>query len=131
MLRWSDMRVGTKLFGGFFLVLALTLAVGGLSLWQLQRLNNAMLVVSDHAMPSVADTGNLRGQWNRYRRMEAGILNATSVQEVQQIAQQADGVLKIIEKTERSFESLSRSESEKVLMQSYQQHRKTYMDSHA
>ncbi|WP_370678888.1 methyl-accepting chemotaxis protein [Comamonas sp. GB3 AK4-5] len=131
MLQWSDMRVGTKLFGGFALVLVLTLVVGGLSLWQLQRLNSAMLVVSDHAMPSVADTGNLRGQWNRYRRMEAGILNATSVPEVQQIAQQADKVLEGIEKTERSFESLRRSANEQALMQSYQQHRKTYMESHA
>jgi phosphoglycerate-specific signal transduction histidine kinase len=75
------MRVGTKLFGGFALVVFLTLVVGGLSLWQLQRLNAAMETVSNHSMPSVADTGNLRGQWNRFRRMEAGILNANSLQE--------------------------------------------------
>ena len=131
MLRWSDMRVGTKLFGGFALVVGLTLVVGGLSLWQLQRLNSAMQVVSDHAMPSVADTGNLRGMWNRFRRMEAGILNATSVPEVQSIAKQAESILAGIEKTERSFESLPRSEQEKGLMQSYQQHRQTYMNSHA
>jgi hypothetical protein len=29
-----------------------------------------METVSNHSMPSVADTGNLRGQWNRLRRMK-------------------------------------------------------------
>ena len=131
MLRWSDMRVGTKLFGGFTLVVVLTLVVGGLSLWQLQRLNHAMEVVSNHAMPSVADTGNLRGQWNRFRRMEAGILNANSLQEVQSITKQAEAILQLIQTAEKSFESLPRSEAEKTLMQSYQQSRSAYMETHA
>ena len=123
MLRWSDMRVGTKLFGGFALVVFLTLVVGGLSLWQLQRLNAAMETVSNHSMPSVADTGNLRGQWNRFRRMEAGILNANSLQEVQSITKQSEALLQLIQGVEKSYDSLPRSEAEKQLMQSYQQNR--------
>ena len=130
-MRWSDLRVGTKMLGGFALVVALTLTVGALALWQLQRLNTAMVVVTDHAMPSVADTGNLRGLWNRFRRMEAGILNATSAQEAQNIAKQGESILVAIEKAERSFESLPRSAQEKPLMQSYMEHRKSYMASHA
>ena len=131
MLRWSDMRVGTKLFGGFALVVFLTLVVGGLSLWQLQRLNAAMETVSNHSMPSVADTGNLRGQWNRFRRMEAGILNANSLQEVQSITKQSEALLQLIQGVEKSYESLPRSEAEKQLMQSYQQNRSAYLDTHA
>ncbi|MBV7420207.1 MCP four helix bundle domain-containing protein [Comamonas sp. CMM03] len=131
MLRWSDMRVGTKLFGGFALVVFLTLVVGGLSLWQLQRLNAAMETVSNHSMPSVADTGNLRGQWNRFRRMEAGILNANSLQEVQSITKQSEALLQLIQGVEKSYDSLPRSEAEKQLMQSYQQNRSAYLDTHA
>ena len=130
MLRWSDMRVGTKLFGGFSLVVALTLVLGSLALWQLQRLNAAMDVVSSHAMPSVADTGNLRGQWNRFRRAEAGILNANNVQEVQILEKQANAILELIQKAEGSYASLARSQAEQALMESYQKHRKNYLETH-
>ena len=129
-MRWSDMRVGTKLFGGFSLVVALTLIVGALALWQLQRLNVAMDVVSNHAMPSVADTGNLRGQWNRFRRAEAGILNANNVQEVQILEKQANAILELIQKAEGSYASLARSQAEQALMESYQKHRKSYLETH-
>jgi len=88
LFRFSNLRIGTKLAAGFFVVVVLTLALGALSLVQLARMQAQTQELADHLMPSVDQAGQLRVLINRMRRAEAGLITARNAEEVTALVQQ-------------------------------------------
>jgi len=129
-MRFSDFKIGTKLGLAFALLLTLTLILGGVALTQLERLNQAMQSMSNSALPSVAEAGNMRSQWNRFRRIESHLLPPQSASSAQALAEQAQGLLEVITQSEKNYEALPHSEQEQLLMRTYLQHRDAYMTVH-
>ena len=129
-MKLADMRLGVKLGLGFFLMVLLTVGVGGLALWQLQNINATARYLGGHALQSVSDTGDMRVQWNRLRRLDAGLLSATSQEEVTGLASRMPAVMELLETAERSFEALEHDEEERALMGQYRAERETYVNSH-
>lgn len=83
-----------------------------------------------NALPSVAEAGNIRSQWNRFRRLESHLLPAQTLQDAQALLQVADTVLASIVQSEKNYEALSHTSEEQQLMHTYQQHRQAYMQAH-
>ncbi len=123
------MRLGMKLGLGFFLVVLLTVAVGGLALWQLQKINAAASFLGGHALQSVSDTGDLRVHWNRLRRLDAGLLSAKSPEEVSGLASRAPAILEQLQTLERGYEALHHNTEERALLAQYQTERQAYASS--
>jgi len=123
------MRLGMKLGLGFFLVVLLTVAVGGLALWQLQKINAAASFLGGQALQSVSDTGDIRVQWNRLRRLDAGLLSAKSVEEATGVASGAPAVMEQLQTLERNYETLDHNAEERTLMAQYQTERQAYVGS--
>jgi len=128
-MKLADMRLGLKLGLGFFLVVLLTVAVGGLALWQLQKINAAASFLGGQALPSVSDTGDIRVQWNRLRRLDAGLMSAKSAEEAAALATQAPAIMEQLQTLERAYEALDHNAEEGTLMAQYQTERKSYVGS--
>ncbi|MBS7779754.1 methyl-accepting chemotaxis protein [Acidovorax sp. CCYZU-2555] len=128
-MKLADMRLGMKLGLGFFLVVLLTVAVGGLALWQLQKINAAASFLGGQALQSVSDTGDIRVQWNRLRRLDAGLLSAKSVEEATGVASGAPAVMEQLQTLERNYETLDHNPEERTLMAQYQTERQAYVGS--
>lgn len=129
-MRYADLKIGTKLGSAFALLLVVTLALGGLALLQMDRMHQAMQSMGANALPSVAEAGNIRSQWNRFRRLESHLLPAQTPQNAQALLQVADTVLASIVQSEKNYEALSHTSEEQQLMHTYQQHRQAYMQAH-
>ncbi len=129
-MRITNLKIGTKLGLAFALLLVLTLGLGGIALAQLERMHLAMQTMGNSALPSVAEAGNIRSQWNRFRRLESHLLPAQASSNAQALLQQAQGVLTSITQSEKNYEALPHSEQELQLMHAYQQHRDTYLGAH-
>jgi len=129
-MRITNLKIGTKLGLAFALLLVLTLGLGGIALAQLERMHLAMQTMGNSALPSVAEAGNIRSQWNRFRRLESHLLPAQASSNAQALLQQAQGVLTSITQSEKNYEALPHSEQELQLMRAYQQHRDTYLGAH-
>ncbi|QKV53703.1 methyl-accepting chemotaxis protein [Comamonas antarctica] len=129
-MKLADMRLGMKLGLGFLLVVLLTVAVGGLALWQLRNINATANYLGSHALQSVSDTGDMRVEWNRLRRLDAGLLSTTSQEEVAGLASRVPAVMELLTTAERSFDALEHDDEERALMTQYRAERETYLNSH-
>lgn len=126
----ANMRMASKLGVGFALVLVLTLALGSVALWQMKNMNSSTQKAVNHAMPSVENVSNLEALWNRFRRIEAGMLNVRNVQELSEFESQAMRLIQEIETAERRYESLERNPTERELLAQYVELRKQFLESH-
>ena len=129
-MRFANLKIGTKLGLAFASMLALTLLLGSVALWQVERLNQALHGISENALPSVAETGNMRSQWNRYRRLESHLLTPQSESAAQTLDQQSQSVLALISESEQRYKALEQSAQEQQLLQAYQQQRDSYLAVH-
>ena len=129
-MRLNDFKIGSKLGAAFALVVALTLLLGSVGLWQLERMHQAMLNMGDDALPSVVEAGNIRSQWNRFRRLESQLLVTQPAQSAQAVVQQAQSILGLIEQAEQRYHALPHSPEEQQALAQYQQRRSTFMGLH-
>ena len=63
-----NMKIGTRLAFAFGLVLLLTCAVGGIGLYQTQRVNTGAEQLGTNWLPSIKSLGDIRGAANAARR---------------------------------------------------------------
>jgi len=129
-MKLADMRLGVKLGLGFFLLVLLTVAVGGLALWQMQNINATARYLGGHALQSVTETGNIRVQLNRLRRLDAGLLSARSPEEVAGLISRMPAVLEQLQVAERAYEALEHDDEERTLMAQYGTERESYVGGH-
>ena len=130
-MRLNDFKIGTKLGAAFALVVALTLLLGCVGMWQLERMHTAMENLGDDALPSVVEAGNMRAQWNRFRRLESQLLVNQSPQSAQALVQQAQSVLELINQAEKRYADLPLGAEERQVLAQYQQLRSRFTDLHA
>ena len=129
-MRFSDFKMGSKLGLAFGALLVITLLLGSVALMQLSRMHQAMQMLGESSLPSVAEAGNIRSQWNRFRRLDSHFLQSQSAQDAQALQQQMQTVLGSITQSEKNYEALPHSEEELVLMRTYLQNRQAYIAAH-
>lgn len=125
-MRFSDFKVGVKLSVAFAMLLALTLTLGGVALWQMERMDRVMSALGEDALPSVAEAGNIRAQWNRIRRVESLMLMGNTADN-QKLAAEIARVHASIKISEANFLQLDLSDQEKQLVAAYRVHRDKYL----
>ena len=129
-MRFSDFKMGSKLGLAFGVLLVMTLLLGSVALMQLGRMHQAMQTLGESSLPSVAEAGNIRSQWNRFRRLDSHLLQSQSAQDAQALQQQMQAVLSAIAHSEKNYEALPHTEEEQVLMRTYLQSRQSYLAAH-
>ena len=129
-MQLADLKVRTKLGIAFTLVVGLSLMLGSVGLWQLERMHQAMQKLGQEALPSVTEAGNARTQWNRFRRMESQLLTPQSEQAAQSTLKQAQSILELVVQAEKRYMALPHPAERQQLLNNYQQLRKTYTDIH-
>ena len=129
-MQLANLKVRTKLSIAFSLVVGLSLMLGSVGLWQLERMHQAMEKLGQEALPAVTEAGNARSNWNRFRRLESQLLSSQSEHAAQATIQQMQSVLKLITQAESNYMALPHSPEQQQVLASYQKLRKTYTDIH-
>ena len=75
---FRDMSVRAKLFGGFGIVLALTIVLGIVLIGQIGTVNSGGVYVGENSLPSVAAVQQIEIDASSYRRWQLAALLATS-----------------------------------------------------
>jgi len=126
LFRFSNLRIGTKLAAGFFVVVVLTLALGALSLVQLARMQAQTQELADHLMPSVDQAGQLRVLINRMRRAEAGLITARNAEEVTALVQQIVARASDMDKLDQRLQALMAGPQEIAAFGQYAEQKTAY-----
>ena len=126
-MHFSDWKIRTKLGVTLALVVALTALLGSVALWQMGRMHHNTLTMGQETLPSVAEAGNIRAQWNRYRRLESLLLLPQTAPQAQALAQQAASVLQLLQTSEAKLAALPHPQEGQALLNNYQQLRQTFM----
>lgn len=126
-LRFSNLRIGTKLAAGFFVVVLLTLALGAVSLVQLARMQAQTQELANRLMPSVDQAGQLRVLINRMRRAEAGLITARNTDEVTALVQQIGARASDMGKLDKRLQVLMSSPQEVTAFGQYAEQMAAYL----
>lgn len=129
-MRFLDLRVGFKLSIAFGLLLTVTMALGTVSLWQVHRMDQTIEEVGEHAMPALSLAGNIRAQWNRFRRIEGLMLLDQASAANRQYATDLQQLIQQITELEARYTNLPLSSKEKQLLGQYREHRQAYLKAH-
>ncbi len=91
-MRLKDVKIGTKLMGGFVLVLFLAAIQSGLAVFGTNALNNNTRQMSDHVLPSALHTGFLGTQASRLRAVQFQHLLVFGEDERRALEKQMEGL---------------------------------------
>jgi len=127
----SRLNIGTKLALGFFSVLALTLLLGGLALFQLANLSVKTEQIATNNLPSVQYAAALSGLLNGVRRAEALHLLASDpkIKEEQEAA--ITDMRKQMDALDAKAAQVFKSDVEAKAFASYQKNRKDWAEAGA
>ena len=129
-MNFSNFKLGTKLGGAFFAVVALTAAVGAFSVSQLSRINASTTALATDSLPSIKIIGQLRTTANQIRRGEGDHLLSADDKAMDVIEQHFAELRKKLEEQQAIYEPMVTSDEEKKAFEGYKQHRDAFLPTH-
>jgi methyl-accepting chemotaxis protein len=75
---FKNMRVATKLYGSFFIVLVLMVALGGYSISQLSAVNGSTVEIATNWMTGIQNIQEIRGRVNHLRAVQYRMASMTA-----------------------------------------------------
>lgn len=130
-MNFSNIKIGAKLGIAFALVIAMTLLIGGFSLYQLSRIHDSTEEIAEDWLPSIKVLGDLRARVNQFRRFEMAYVLAVSDQERSQIDNDLRGRLSGIEEIQKIYVPLINTQEERSIYEQYKKHKQDYLTTHA
>jgi methyl-accepting chemotaxis protein len=125
----SNIRTGIKLGGAFFVLVVLTLLLGGIALLQMSKIHHDASDLATNWLPSISGLGKIQNLLNDTRRAELQhVLDATPDGKKREADRIASNVPKL-EAEGKKFEALLDSPQEKQAWQAYMQSMKAYQAS--
>ncbi|WP_298211209.1 methyl-accepting chemotaxis protein [Acidovorax sp.] len=128
-MKFSDLRIGFKLGGGFLVVVLLTVMLGVIALFQMSRIDANTQEIATNFLPSVSQMGDVRVQVNRLRRADAGLIASHNVAEVKAFSEQIASHRKELSRLEALYEPLIALPEERAAFQLYKQRKDAYIAS--
>ncbi len=125
-MRFKDVKVGTKLMGGFVLVLVLAAIQSALAVFGTNALNNNTRQMSDHLLPSALHTGFLGTQASRLRAAQFQHLLVFGEDDRRALEKQMDGLREAVDTESQAYARTLQSPEEKTHFEKFQTEWKKY-----
>ncbi|HEY9022746.1 MAG TPA: MCP four helix bundle domain-containing protein, partial [Burkholderiaceae bacterium] len=127
----KNLRIGTKLFGSFLVVLALLAGLGAFALSRLSSVNAATLEVTTDALPSVRAIAFANAHMNRLRVIEFKTVLATDAAEIATSEKEAAAKIADLEKVDAEYGKLANTPEERTLFDAYKTDVDAFLAEHA
>jgi len=111
----QNVRIGTKLMLAFFLVLSLTLLLGGFSIVKLAQVNQVSSDLALKWMPSVGHTTTMRSAMLEFRDLEVKHTRAADVGYMEEYEEKMKAALAIVTQESSGYEKMIEGEEGKQL----------------
>jgi len=128
---FSNMKVATKLFGSFVIVLALMGALGAYALSQLATVNSSTVDLAANWLPSVQNLLELKANLNHQRLVEYDLVLTTDEPEMATLSKQLDQDGAEMRKFEDTYAKLISSPEEKQLYDSFKLEQDAFLSEQA
>ena len=126
----KNLRVGTKLFGSFLVVLVLLAGLGVFALAKLASVNAAALDIANDAMPSVRAIVFANAHFNRLRVLEFKAVMSEPA-EVPAIEKEASGKIADLERVDAEYAKLINDPEDRALFEAYKADVEVFLAEHA
>jgi methyl-accepting chemotaxis protein len=126
----KNIRIGTKLFGSFLIVLALLAGLGVFALAKLAAVNATMLVVTGDSMPSVRAILYANAHMNRIRTLEFKAVVADA-SEVAALDKEATAKIADLERVDADYAKVISDAEERAQFDSYKADVDAFLAEHA
>ncbi|WP_109583056.1 methyl-accepting chemotaxis protein [Cupriavidus plantarum] len=112
---FANMKLATKLFGSFVIVLALMIGLGTYAIVQLSTVNASTVDIATNWMPSVKDVLLTRGNLHRVRVLELRTILTDDANEIREAISESTDRIATMRKTWEEYGKLLASPEEKQL----------------
>jgi methyl-accepting chemotaxis protein len=112
---FSNMKLATKLFGAFAIVLALMVGLGVYAIVQLGGVNASTVDLATNWMPGVRTSMSMKADLNRLRVIQFRIIEESDPAEMAESAKELDAKVAALKATEAEYVKLISSPDEKQL----------------
>ena len=102
----ENVRIGTKLMLAFFIVLSLTLVLGGFSIIKLAQVNTVSSDLAQKWMPSVGHTTTMRSAMLEFRDLEVKHTRAADVGYMDEYEEKMKAALAVITQESGDYEKM-------------------------
>ncbi len=130
-MRLKDVKLGTKLMGGFILVLFLAAIQSVLAVFGTNALNTNTQQISDHLLPSALHTGFLGTQASRLRAAQFQHLLIFGEDERRAIEKQIEGLREAVNTESQAYARIIKDGEEKTHFDKFQGEWKKYQAQQA
>ena len=127
----ANLKIATKIGGGFIVVVALTLVLGVLSFVQLSNVAGTTEEIATNNLPSVQLTGELRDLLSEIRRSEARHLLSSSRKEMKELEKQIEEARKKIAELDAAADKAFKSGAEVQALVNYRSNRQAWYEVNA
>lgn len=124
----SNFKISTKIGGGFFIIVVLTLVLGIISLVQLSRVASTTEDIASNKLVGVEMTGKLRDLLNEFRRNESRHLLSATRKEMKALeVNMADGA-KALKELDALADRIFVSPAEIKMLADYRKNREVWLE---
>lgn len=124
----SNFKISTKIGGGFFIIVVLTLVLGIISLVQLSRVASTTEDIASNKLVGVEMTGKLRDLLNEFRRNESRHLLSAARKEMKALeVSMADGA-KALKELDAQADRIFVSPDEVRMLADYRKNREVWLE---
>jgi len=127
---FQNLKIATKLFVSFFVLLAITAALGAFSIDQLGQLRAAMDVVADNAMPSITYVSDMNTNASDFRAAELQHILSITDEQMTGYEREMNHQLERFDKNTRAYEPLMTMEGERSTYEQVRSLWKEYLAEH-
>jgi methyl-accepting chemotaxis protein len=124
---FNNMKLATKLFGSFLLVLALMTGMGVFAISRLATVNNSTMDLAGNWMPSVRDLIEIKGIINHQRLLQYRLVASSDPGAATKITKELDGDTAQIQKYEDRYTKLITGPEERQLYETYKQGKDAFL----
>ena len=115
----SNMKLATKLFGSFMIVLALMVGLGVYAVTQLATVNGSTIDLATNWLPSVRAVLTMKADFNRVRMLEGFVILSENPQAQRDFEKQLSDQVNLLKRDAEDYKKLIRSVEEEKLFESY------------
>ena len=129
-MKFSNLKLGTKLGAAFFALVLLSIAVGGFAVAQLAKINASTEEIASNWLPSIKVLGQMRVTVNQFRRTEADHILSLDSKAMDVLDKRFDDLKKILAEQQVSYESMVSTNEENKMYAEYKQLRDVFFVTH-
>ncbi len=127
---FKNMKLATKLFGSFVVVLALMGGVGGFAITQLATVNSSTVDLATDWMPSVSNILEAKSSLNHLRVLQYEMVAATDAADLSSIEKEITDTIADMRKSEDEYAKLISTADEKQTFEAYKSVRDAFLADH-